>query len=252
MLTIRQTSVLRGPSIWAPVPTIVLEVDTGALEERLRRETPMFFDRLTALVPSLSDYGAVVRQPEGGLRRLLLDRLAISLQNLASAEVVRALGLKNLTDLEVTYAQTHSTAECGVYTVVYEYRDEEVGIAAGTLAVRLLNHLLMAREPDFFVREFNEKIVSAAERNGINSYITLLIVDAAKRRGIPYRAVDRELPAVQLGDGAYQRRISSTATTDTGSLATKIASNKALTNRLLREPASLSPAMRRLAPRTRR
>ena len=49
MLTIRHTKVFHGPSIWAPVPAIVLEVAIGELEDRLSKQTPAFFERLTAL-----------------------------------------------------------------------------------------------------------------------------------------------------------------------------------------------------------
>ncbi len=89
MLTIRHTKVFQGPSLWAPVPAILLTVDIGELEARLSRETPVFFEHLTALVPSLRDCRDVVSQPEGGLRRLLLDRLALALQNLAAAQVAQ-------------------------------------------------------------------------------------------------------------------------------------------------------------------
>ena len=64
MLTIRRTRVLRGPNIWAPVPVIVLDVAIGELEERLQRETPVFFERLIALLPSLETHAATVAQPE--------------------------------------------------------------------------------------------------------------------------------------------------------------------------------------------
>src|SRR5918995_463782 len=75
MLTIRSTRVLRGPNIWAPVPVIVLEVAIGELEERLGRETPVFIDRLIALLPSLEAHRATVSRPELGFARLLAVRL---------------------------------------------------------------------------------------------------------------------------------------------------------------------------------
>src|SRR5829696_2299248 len=139
MLNIRDTKVFHGPSLWAPVPAIVLEVAIGELEARLQLETPIFFDRLITLVPSLSDEGEVVSQPEGGLRRLLLDRLALALQNQAGTQVAQRdltggvqLDCEHtlLLGSEVTYAVTHPTDEYGVYQVVYAYEHEELGIAA--------------------------------------------------------------------------------------------------------------------------
>ena len=54
MLTIRDTRVFHGPSLWAPVPAIVLEVAIGELGDALRTQTPVFFERLTTL--SLADF----------------------------------------------------------------------------------------------------------------------------------------------------------------------------------------------------
>src|SRR5918995_909863 len=49
MLTIWNTRVFHGPSLWAPVPAILLEVDSGELEDRLSKQTPAFFERLATL-----------------------------------------------------------------------------------------------------------------------------------------------------------------------------------------------------------
>jgi hypothetical protein len=49
MLTIWNTRVFYGPSLWAPVPAILLEVDSGELEDRLSKQTPAFFERLATL-----------------------------------------------------------------------------------------------------------------------------------------------------------------------------------------------------------
>ena len=87
MLTIRRTRVLRGPNIWAPVPVIMLEVAIGELEERLQRETPVFFEPLVALLPSLETHRATVGNPELGFARLLLPEIALALQQQAGAMV---------------------------------------------------------------------------------------------------------------------------------------------------------------------
>jgi hypothetical protein len=80
MLTIRSTRVLPGPNIWAPVPVIVLEVAIGELEDRLGRETPVFIDRLIALLPSLEAHRATVGRVELGFARLLLAPIALAVQ----------------------------------------------------------------------------------------------------------------------------------------------------------------------------
>src|SRR5215213_4267024 len=78
MLSIEQTTVLRGPNLWAGEPVIVLKVSLGALEERLQRETPVFFERLVDLLPELAEHRATVYRPERGLERLLLGPLILA------------------------------------------------------------------------------------------------------------------------------------------------------------------------------
>ena len=221
MLTIRDTRVFSGPSLWAPVPAIVLEVDSGELEGLLSTQTPVFFEPLVALVPSLSDYSTLVSQPEGGLKRLLLDRLALALQQIVGATV--------------TYAQTLPTAERGVYAVVYEYQQEEVGRASGLLAIRLLNHLLSLGEPDFdFAHQLEVTIVNTAKRFAYD-IDTATVVTAAQRRQIPVLRLKSDRTIVQFGNGVYQRRLSQRDTSDTAFIAISIAKDKSLTNRLLAE-----------------
>jgi cyanophycin synthetase len=234
MLTIRNTSVFHGPSLWAPVRAIVLEVDIGELEDRLSRQTPVFFERLVTLVPSLSEFGSVVSQPEGGLKRLLLDRLGLALQQMAGSSV--------------SFAQTLPTAARGVYTVVYEYQHEDVGIAVGVLASRLLNHFLYSSEPELDFAHELEKIARIARRQTYPQIMNGLL-SVAKRRGIPILPLQRSPAIVQLGNGRYQRRLhrDGTVTSDTGHLAGIIAQHKGLTNRLLREaglPVPLSHVIR--------
>jgi cyanophycin synthetase len=221
MLTIRKTQVFHGPSVWAPVPAIVLEVAIGQLEDVLHTQTPVFFERLVTLVPALRDFSTVVGQPDGGLRRLLLDRLALALQQLAGAEV--------------TVAETYPTAERGVYTVVYQFHHEVVGRAAGDLAVRFLNHLLSQSEPDFaFDHELETTVLRLAKRRAHGLEIGAILA-AAEQRGIPVRVLDEKPVLLQLGQGTYLRRFSPMMTSHTASLAVNIARNKDQTNRLLRE-----------------
>jgi cyanophycin synthetase len=237
VLTIHQTKVFRGPSLWGPVPVILLEVSIGELEVRLSRETPLFFERLSALVPSLRDDGDLVNRPEGGLRRLLLDRLALALQQVAAAQGAQEQAV--WTGDTLAYAETFPTAQAGYYRVAYAYEYAALGEAAGTLAVRLLNHLLYDTEPEF---DFDSELTTLVEVTKQLAYrgTTAVIVAAAKQRGIPvecirpHAGIDGDI--VQLGHGRYQRRVLwGSITSQTPLLADTIATDKRLTARLLQE-----------------
>ena len=63
-------------------------------------------------------------------------------------------------------ARPASTGEYGRYNVIYEYREEAVGIEAGKIAVALVNHLVAPTDPDHqldFMAEL-ERLIRLAER----------------------------------------------------------------------------------------
>jgi cyanophycin synthetase len=141
-----------------------------------------------------------------------------------------ALQLQRDAGTEVGRGKTRSTGEPGRYHVVYSFAEESVGLAAGRLAVRMVNHLVEA-DPDFdFVVEF-ERLVLLAERAALGPS-TQAILDEASLRDIPYIRLN-EQSLVQLGHGIHQKRIRATMTSQTSSLGVDIASDKKLTNKLL-------------------
>jgi cyanophycin synthetase len=229
MLEIRQTTVYRGPNVWARMPAVLLELDIGELEDRPTNKIPGFYEHLTELLPSLYDHTCSVGRPGGFLQRLregtwmghVLEHVALELQNLAGAEVTRG--------------KTRGAGERGVYHVVYQYEQEDVGVAAGRLALRQLNHLISDAEPGFdFVHDLEERVIRVAERLAYGPS-TAAIVGEAVRREIPVIRLDPRRSLVQLGHGAWQKRIWATVTSTTSNTAVEIAGNKELTNRMLHE-----------------
>jgi cyanophycin synthetase len=229
MIEVRKATVYRGPNIWARMPVILLLVDIGELEDRPTNKIPEFYERLTELIPSLYDHGCSIGRPGGFLQRMregtwmghVLEHVALELQNLAGAEVSRG--------------KTRGTNDRGVYNVVYEQQQEDVGLAAGRLAARLLNHLVYNTEPDFnFQQELEDNVIRVAERLAYGPS-TGAIVSEAERRGIPVIRLDPRRSLVQLGQGKHQKRVWATVTSQTSNISVDIAANKELTNRLLEE-----------------
>ncbi|MDF3016074.1 MAG: cyanophycin synthetase, partial [Thermomicrobiales bacterium] len=235
MIEIRATKIYRGPSVWARTPVIHLSLDIGELEDRPTSAIPGFYERLTELIPSLYDHECALGHPGGFLERLREGTLA--------GHVVEhvALELQNLAGIEVTRGKTRGTAEPGVYDVVYSYTQEDVGLAAGKLAVRLINHLIHDAEPDFdFVRELEEGVIRLAEQFAYGPS-TAAIVAAAERGGIPVLRLHPDRSLVQLGHGCHQQRIWATVTSVTSDIADSIAGDKDLTNRLLQDVGIPAP-----------
>ncbi|HQR81101.1 MAG TPA: cyanophycin synthetase, partial [Actinomycetota bacterium] len=116
------------------------------------------------------------------------------------------------------------------YHVIYGYHDERVGVEAGRLAVRLVNHLVVP-DPDFDFAHELERFLLDAERYAFGPS-TQALVDEAASRDIPFIRLNTG-SLVQFGQGVHQRRIRATMTSQTSALAVDVASDKELTARLL-------------------
>ena len=132
--------------------------------------------------------------------------------------------------------------------MIYGYWEEQVGVEAGRLAVRLVNHLVKA-EPGFDFRVELERLILLAERRQFGPS-TQAIVDEAASRDIPYIRLN-EQSLVQLGQGKYQQRIRATMTSMTGALAVDIAGDKKMTNAAARLGRPAGAAQRGRAHRGR-
>jgi cyanophycin synthetase len=224
-LRILDTRVLRGPNIWARVPVVRMHLDLGILEEWPSNRIPGFNRALTELLPGLEDHacslgrrgGFVTRLKEGTWLGHVAEHTALLLQELAGTEV--------------HIGKTRSTGEYGQYNAIFEYREEQVGIAAGRLAVALMNHLVAPHESELDFMGELERLILLAERQAFGPS-TQAILDEALSRDIPFLRLDRH-SLVQLGQGVHQRRIRATMTSGTPAIAVDVASDKSLTNQLL-------------------
>ena len=226
-LRIVDTRVMRGPNYWAREPVIRQVVDLGVLEEWPSNRIPGFVDALVELVPTLEDHACSLGRRGGFITRLrdgtwaghVAEHLALEFQNLAGTDV--------------RHGKTRGTGDYGRYNVIFEYREEQVGIEAGRLAVGLVNHLVAPGDPDhaFDTIAELENLIRLAERLAFGPS-TQSLLDEAASRDIPYIRLDR-FSLVQLGQGVHQQRIRATMTSHTGGIAVDIASDKKLTNRLL-------------------
>jgi cyanophycin synthetase len=234
-MRILNRNVYVGPSQYARFPVIRLELDLGALEQwPTAKLGDAFIDGLLAALPGLAEHGCSYREPGGFIRRMregegtwlghVLEHVAIELQNVAGEDV--------------TFGKTRSIddARPGVYSVVYEYAQREEGIAAGELALKLLDSLLPAKlrsatDGTFDWEEERDAFIRYAQRRALGPS-TASLVRAAEERGIPWLRLN-EQSLVQLGHGKYQQRIQATVTGRTPHIAVELASDKEETNKIL-------------------
>src|SRR3954447_24038999 len=233
-MAILETQIYRGANYWAPMQAIRFLLDIGELEERPTNLIPGFYDKLTTTLPTMFEHRCSVGHPGGFFERVaegtwmghVLEHSALELQALAGQEV--------------GYGKARSARDPdgsirhGIYHVIFEYAQEDVGLAAGKLAKRLLEWFIWPeRDPAFVYQHELEGLIRLAERKA-HGPSTGALVEEAKRRDIPVQRLDEDYSLVQLGHGKYQRRLWASVTSRTGDIAVGIAANKDLTNRLLR------------------
>jgi cyanophycin synthetase len=211
--------------MWWRSPAIAMLVDLGMLEDWPSNKIPGFNEALVELIPSLEDHACSLGRRGGFISRLhdgtwlghVSEHVALELQSLAGTET--------------HIGKTRGANERGLYNVVYQYRDEDVGREAGRLAVALVNHLVAPDEAPLEFAEQLEALILLAERRAFGPS-TQALVDEAVSRDIPFIRLNRS-SLVQLGQGIHQQRIRATMTSQTSAIGVDIASDKSLTNSLL-------------------
>lgn len=238
-MKIVSTNVFVGPNVWAGFPVIRHVIDLGVLEDWPSVEIgPEFIEGLIAALPGLASHGCSYGAPGGFLRRLredegtwmghILEHCAIEIQNVAGTDV--------------TFGRTRGTGKPGHYNMVYAYRQRDVGLAAGDLALRLLMHLLPKDlqdqveydcDADFDLQAELRSFVIHAQRKEFGPS-TGSLVKAAQDRDIPWIRLN-EGSLVQFGHGKYQKRIQATITSETKHIAVEISCDKEDTHNLLND-----------------
>ncbi|MEJ7834525.1 MAG: acetate--CoA ligase family protein [Nocardioides sp.] len=224
-LAITETRVYRGANIWSYDKAIHLVVDLGSLEDFPTNTIPGFTDTLLQMLPGLREHscsrgkrgGFVERLNEGTWLGHVAEHCALALQQVVGHDIRRG---------KTRGVKGHK----GLYNVVFGYVDEQVGLVASRLAVRLVNHLVEA-DPELDWDQELESFILRAERTAFGPS-TQAILDEAVSRDIPWIRLNQH-SLVQLGQGVHAKRIRATMTSATSAIAVDVASDKDLTTRLL-------------------
>ena len=218
---------LRGPNLWSRHTAIQAIVTCEGAESAIVN-LPGFEVRLRERFPELGD---------------LIPADHLDTVSMAHALEFAALGLQAQAGCPVTFSRTAQTIESGVYQVVVEYTEEDVGRLAFERAEQLCQAALDASPFDLDgtlkeLRDLDEDI-----RLGPS---TGAIVAAALARGIPYRRLTQG-SLVQFGWGSKQRRIQAAETCFTSAIGEAIAQDKELTKKLLHAAGVAVPVGRPVA-----
>ena len=231
-LRIARLRALRGPNVWRLAPVIACDVAAGALEDVTTAEIAGFTERLLAALPSLQDHPCSRGSPGGFVDRLyegtgwphVLEHVAIELQNLAGSDVA--------------FGRVVESGDAGVWRVIVEYDEEQVGVEGMREAHALVQRCLAGERPDCSGVLERLRALHRSARLGPS---TGVLVEEARRRGIPVRRLnDRSL--IQLGLGRHLRRLEATMSDRTSIIAVEMAQDKDLTRQVLRNIGLSVPA----------
>jgi cyanophycin synthetase len=223
-IVFRKIVPLRGPNIWTYRPVLEAWVDIGELEDFPSNKIPGYYERLSAMLPSLIEHRCSYEERGGFLRRVeegtwpahILEHVTLELQNLAG--------------LPGGFGKAREMSERGVYKVIVRAWQEDVTRAALNEA----RELIMAAMEDrpFDVDAAIERLSDMVDSMCLGPS-TASIVDAADDRDIPAIRLLDDGNLVQIGYGAAMRRIWTAETDRTSAIAEGISRDKDLTKSLL-------------------
>jgi len=225
-LHILEHRALRGPNYYSRYQAIFMRLDIAELEDRPSDKVPGIADALNGLIPTIYDHRCSVGTAGGFLQRVSSGTWAGHM-----VEHV-ALELQNMIGFSVGYGKTVDSYEKGIYNIVFRYRDEASGLAAGEAAVDIVQKLYDGAEVDLAPIIAHLKKVRDANALGPS---TGSIVNAARERNIPAYNLTSGTSYTQLGQGIRQRRFQATVTDASGIIGHSIADDKEWTKQILDE-----------------
>ena len=220
-------NVMRGPNYWSVRrhKLIVMVLDLEDLEELPTNKIDGFAERLKKMFPTMYEHRCSVGTAGGFFERVhegtwmghVVEHIALEIQTLAG--------------MSTSFGRTRDYGEKGVYSVVFDYHEEKVGVYAATASVKIAEALISCDKYDLEadiqeMRELRESV-----RLGPS---TGSIIAEAESRGIPWMRLNK-YSLCQLGYGENQRRIQATVTSQTSSIGVEIACDKEDTKDLLEQ-----------------
>jgi cyanophycin synthetase len=231
-LRVTRLRALRGPNYWRLAPVIACDLRLGTLEDVCSNEVGGFNERLLSALPSLHDHPCSRGSPGGFVERLhegtrlphILEHIALELQSLAGSDV--------------QFGRVVPSGDAGVWWLIVEYEEEQVGLASVRDAIELVRACLTGAAFELEPRVIRLQELLERVRLGPS---TAAIVEEARRRGIPVRRLNAG-SLVQLGLGRNLRRIQATLTDFTSAIGVEIAQDKDDTKRVLEQVGLPVPA----------
>lgn len=226
-IEVLESSIFRGPNRFARFPVIYIRLRINNLTARkLLQAGPEFQQgllRCTQQIPDTKyiDWGSIIReqQKDCGL-------------TFAAIAARLSLALQTTTHIGPDYVNSGRHADGDSYQVIYACTDGSIGRAAGTLALQLLNQLLVSGQYPLDWQQQLEAFINRVRQQSLDAN-ALQIIESARTQGIPWLRLHPACRTVQLGYGRYQQRLDHTITGRTSALNARLCMDKTITTDLL-------------------
>jgi UDP-N-acetylmuramyl tripeptide synthase len=194
---IKTLRALRGPNRYSRHKAVFMLLDILKYESKYSNSIPSFAEKIIEYLPSLADTKTLIHEKDFFLKRLkngasipdVILNVAIELQALAGFSVEKGNVVK--------------TKEKGIYVIVFNYIEEEVGLDAAEEAVILVEYIVNNKK--YSIDPVIQELKKTGEHVRLNPAVQC-IVDDATEQGIPLIRLDKK-NYVQLGYGKYQQKI---------------------------------------------
>ncbi|NLM51291.1 MAG: cyanophycin synthetase [Firmicutes bacterium] len=214
-----------GRNIYSHRPVMKMLLDLGSAKDFCTNFDPYFAEKLLRVLPGLLEHtcsrgykgGFIERVREGTYLGHVVEHIFLELQSQA------AIG--------TNYGKTRTYAG-SVVEIIAEYRCRQAAEFLAQSAVKIVEALLDGKHYDPKADIEQAKSIAAQYLPGPS---TAAILEAAKKRQIPFQQLAEGTSLYRLGTGKYQKRILASISENTGCIAVDIACNKPLTKRILQE-----------------
>jgi cyanophycin synthetase len=216
---------LAGPNVYSHQPMLLMQLDLEDLAEKESYDIPGFIARLLDLLPGLRHHhcskgrkgGFVERLHEGTYFGHTVEHVALELTVLAGVATI--------------HGKTRLAEAPNIYNVAIEYQAEQATRFLLRTAVELVGALAKGAGFPLDERIHEARQIAVDTELGPS---TRCIVEAASRRGIPWRRIGDD-SFVQLGYGKNRRFIQAAVCEQTSAIAVETAADKEFTKLLLRQ-----------------
>lgn len=224
-LKVRQLRVLRGPNLHARRPVLEAELDLGAFEGKSTLDFPGMVDRLTTWLPGLIAHPCTKPGAGGFIERL---EEGTDLAHVCEHVV---LALQSFAGFDVRFGRARHVVD-SAHRVLVGFEAEAPARACLELGLRLTAAAALDEAVD--LPQELEKLLAVAEVHRLDPGTAALCAEA-RRRQIPVFRVEEPGNLVQLGEGALQKRVRGSETSQTSSQGMALCQQRALSRKLLEQ-----------------